>query len=133
MTRFKQTLLSILIITPIGFYSKFYHGPAASWVNDSLVGLFYEIFWCLVGFLFFPHSKPWKITTIVLTSTCLLEFLQLWHPLFLEMLRSHFIGATVLGTSFVWSDFPYYFFGSGLGWLWLRGIENRTAPMQGRW
>jgi len=61
-----------------------------------------------------------------LTSTCLLEFLQLWRPPFLEMLRSYFIGATVLGSSFAWFDFAYYFFGSAIGWLWLRWITNKT-------
>ena len=124
MNQRKQTLLSILIITPIGFYSKFYQGPAASWVNDSLGGLFYVIFWCLVAFLFLPKTKPWKIAAIVLTITCLLEFLQLWHPRFLELLRSYFIGATILGSSFAWSDFPYYVFGSGIGWLWLHWIKK---------
>jgi hypothetical protein len=38
------TLLSILIITPVGFYSKFYDGPAASLVNNYLGGTFYVIF-----------------------------------------------------------------------------------------
>ncbi len=124
--RFWWTLISILIITPIGFYSKFYQGPAAAWVNDSLGGMFYEIFWCLVAFLSFQQSKPWKIAALVLTITCLLEFLQLWHPAFLEVIRANFIGATILGTSFVWSDFPYYFLGSGIGWLWIKWIESRT-------
>ncbi len=125
-TWFVYTIISILIITPIGFYSKFYQGPAASWVNDSLGGSFYEIFWCLVAFLFFQKSKPWKIATIVLTITCLLEFLQLWHPPFLQAIRRNFIGVTIFGDSFTWSDFPYYFVGSGIGWVWLRWITNKT-------
>jgi hypothetical protein len=124
MNQRNQTILSILIITPIGFASKFYQGLAAAWVNNSLGGLFYEIFWCLVAFLFFPKCKPWKIAAIVLTITCLLEFLQLWHPPFLEFLRGNFIGVTILGSSFAWSDFPYYFLGSGIGWLWLHWIEK---------
>ncbi|NIO82881.1 MAG: DUF2809 domain-containing protein, partial [Candidatus Aminicenantes bacterium] len=96
------------------------------WVNDSLGGSFYEIFWCLVAFLFFQKSKPWKIATIVLTITCLLEFLQLWHPPFLQAIRRNFIGVTIFGDSFTWSDFPYYFVGSGIGWVWLRWITNKT-------
>ncbi len=135
MNQRNRTILSILIIIPIGFASKFYRGPAAAWVNDSLGGVFYVIFWCLVGYLFFPKSKPWKIAAIVLTITCLLECLQLWHPPFLEWLRSYFIGATILGTSFVWSDFPYYFLGSAIGWLWLRWIaanhcQNSKPPQE---
>jgi hypothetical protein len=52
--------------------------------------------------------------------TCALEFLQLWHPPLLESLRSNFIGRTILGSYFDWSDFTYYFAGSALGYLWLR-------------
>lgn len=129
MTSTKKTILSILIITPIGFASKFYRGPAAVWVNDSLGGTFYVMCWCLVAFLFFPKGKPGKIALTVLIITCLLEFMQLWHPPLLEWIRSYFIGATILGTSFVWSDFPYYFLGCGMGWLWLRRLAAK--PSQG--
>jgi hypothetical protein len=125
--RFCWTMASILIITPIGFYSKFYPGPAKEWVNDSLGGMFYVIFWCLVGFLLFSKTKPLKIALLVLMITCLLECLQLWHPPFLEVVRSTFIGATILGTSFVWTDFPYYIVGSGIGWLWTRWIKEQTT------
>ena len=124
----KLTLISIFIITPIGFYSKFYKGPAASWVNDFLGGAFYVIFWCLVFYFIFPKSKSWFIATIVLVVTCLLEFLQLWHPPLLEFIRSNFIGVTILGHSFNWSDFPYYFLGSAIGWLWLKCIHNLSCP-----
>jgi len=120
----KLTLLSILIITPIGFYSKFYHGPAAAWVNYSLGGLFYVIFWCLLLYFFIPKCSPKLIAILVLTITCILECLQLWHPPFLEMLRANFVGRTILGNSFHWSDFPYYFIGCGFGWLWLRKLQR---------
>jgi hypothetical protein len=118
------TLGSLLVIVPVGFYSKFYTGPAANWVNNSLSGVFYEIFWCLLIFLFGSEGKPWIIAASVLVATCLLEFLQLWHPPFLEFMRSYFIGRAVLGTSFAWSDFPYYFLGCGIGWLGLRRLQK---------
>lgn len=127
MKRQHWTIISILIITPIGFYSKFYQGPAASWVNNSLGGLFYEIFWCLVVFIFFPKAKPGKIGTIVLTITCLLEFLQLWHPPFLQAIRDNFIGVTIIGDCFSWSDFLYYLIGTGMGWLWILLINKHET------
>jgi hypothetical protein len=116
-----RTLISLLTIIPVGFYSKFYAGPAAHWVNNSLGGVFYEIFWCLFFFLFFYKSRPWFIGLTVLVLTSMLEFLQLYHPPFLEFFRGYFIGSTILGTTFAWSDFPYYFVGAGLGcfWIWL--------------
>jgi hypothetical protein len=130
------TLISLLIIVPVGFYSKFYRGPGANWVNNSLGGVFYEIFWCLITFLIADILKkpdPLKktgyyretvIAAIVLIITCMLEFLQLWHPPVLESLRSTFIGRTVLGTTFTWSDFPYYFLGTGIGWIWMRIVSS---------
>ena len=120
----KWTLVSLIIIVPIGFYSKFYRGPAAAWVNDSLGGVFYEIFWCLLILLFLPKVKPWIIALCVLVVTCILEFMQLWHPPFLEILRSNFMGRTLLGTTFTWTDFPYYFLGSGIGWLWIKHLQT---------
>jgi len=123
--RYLPAFLSLLLVVPLGFSSKFYRGPAAEWVNGSLGGVLYEIFWCLLIFLCFPRTKPLRIAGIVLAVTCLLEFLQLWHPPFLETLRSWFLGRTVLGTSFYWLDFPHYLAGSALGWLWLNYLRRK--------
>jgi hypothetical protein len=117
-------IISLLIITPIGFLSKFYRGPAHLWVNNSLCGVFYEIFWCLVLALFFRRIRPLMIALLVLIVTCSLEFLQLWHPPLLEWLRASFIGRTILGNSFSWSDFPYYFIGAFIGYIWIRRRSN---------
>jgi len=117
LCRNRRILFSLLIITPIGFYSKFYSGPFHYWVNNSLGGVFYEIFWCLILALCFKRLKPVHIAVIVLAGTCSLEFLQLWRPPFLIYLRSNFIGVTILGNVFTWSDFPYYFLGSLIGYF----------------
>jgi hypothetical protein len=119
-------ILSLMVITPLGFYSKFYHGPLQNWVNNSLGGLFYEIFWCLLLALIIRKLTAARIATVVLVCTCVLEFLQLWHPPFLECTRANFFGRTVLGNSFAWWDFPYYFAGSGIGYLWLRRFERNS-------
>ncbi len=120
------TIISLLIITPIGFYSKFYQGPAQHWINDSLGGVFYVIFWCLVAYLFFPRIAVMKIAVGVVMVTCLLECLQVWHPPFLEYLRGNFIGATILGSTFMWTDFPYYIVGGLLGWGWIWFLKLRV-------
>lgn len=119
------TLLLIILITPLGFYTKFYDGPASKWVSDSFGGLLYVVFWCLVVFFVFPKSKPFLVASVVFLATCLLEFLQLWRPPFLEFLRSFFIGRTILGSSFNWMDFPYYFGGSVIGYFILRAVRRR--------
>jgi len=117
-------MISLATVIPAGFYCKFYSGPAANWVRNSLSGVLYELFWCLLLFMLFEGIKPWVIAVSVLMATCLLEFLQLWHPPFLELIRSTFIGRTLLGTSFTWFDFPYYLAGCAIGWLWLRGLQH---------
>jgi len=111
------TLIALLIITPVGFFTKFYTGSGSSWVNNSLGGVFYEIFWCLIIFLIFAKLKPALIATVVFLITCALEFSQLWKPEFLEILRENFLVRTVIGNSFTWSDFPYYVIGSLIGFV----------------
>jgi hypothetical protein len=113
------TALSLLVITPAGFYTKFYGGPAFEWVNNSLGGLLYVVFWCLMVFLFFPRAKVWKIAAAVFIITCLLECLQLYNTRFLDYLRSFFIGQAILGNSFNPADFIYYAAGSITGYLWI--------------
>ena len=119
------TFLSLLVIVPVGLYTKFYQGPAADWVNNFLGGVFYEIFWCLLVFLIVPNARPWLIALAVLLVTCTLEFMQLWHPAALTYVRGYFLGAALLGTTFSWFDFPYYFVGSAIGWLWISSLQNK--------
>ena|ERR1051326_311914 len=127
MRRIALLLLSLVTAAALGYYTKrAYHGPAADWVHDSLGGVFYGIFWCLLLALALPRAKPAPIAACVLTATCILEFLQLWHPPFLEWLRGFFLGRTILGSYFDWLDFPYYFAGSAIGWLWLRALTPRS-------
>ncbi len=123
-------LLSILGITSLGFASKFYTGSYAKWFNNSLGGLLYEVFWCLVISFILIKTKPWKIALSVFIITCILELLQLWHPMFLEIIRSTFIGKTIIGTTFVSSDFIYYMIGSLSGWMLLKKIREITNSVQ---
>jgi hypothetical protein len=123
-TKQKWSLILLLLFTPIGFYTKIYSGPAEQWVNDSLGGLLYEIFWCLLFFFFFVKAKALVIATSVFIVTCFLELLQLWHPEFLEIIRRYFIGRALLGTSFNLYDFIYYFSGSGIGYLILTRLQK---------
>ncbi|HFE65443.1 MAG TPA: DUF2809 domain-containing protein [Caldithrix sp.] len=127
----KYIFFSLLIITPVGFLCKIYTGVFSGWVQNSLAGIFYEIFWCLVVFFFLPREK--SITTIaagVFLVTALLEILQLWQPPFLEQIRSHFLGRTLLGTTFSWWDFPHYLAGSLLGGWWLKRLVKNTEKVR---
>jgi len=120
-----QLILILTVLTPLGFYTKFYTGPLNNWVNNSLGGLLYLLFWCFVALFIFPKARAVTVAAGVFSITCLLEFLQLWHPQVLQAIRGTFIGKTVLGTSFVWSDFFYYIVGSLLGYFFIRILNKQ--------
>ena len=117
-------VIFLILIIPFGFYIKLYSGAGHEWMNNKLGGVLYEIFWCLVFYILLPKSKPAKIAIWVLIITCALEFVQLLDNSLLEIIRSDFIGQTIIGNSFTWSDFPYYFIGSVLGYLILKNLEK---------
>jgi hypothetical protein len=76
----KRILVSLLVITPLGFLFKMYAGPAQRWFNNYAAGVLYEVFWCLVLLLFWPRRECIsKIAAGVFVVTSLLEVLQLWH------------------------------------------------------
>ncbi len=121
----RWTLISIAIIIPVGLYGKFYRGPADCWVNNSLGGFFYVIFWSLAAFLLFSRTPAWKIALVIFTATCSLEFLQLWHPAFLGAIRGNFMGRALIGNSFSGTDFIYYVVGGLAGWCWIKLLKRK--------
>jgi hypothetical protein len=122
----------ILLITILGFGSKFYTGPGSLWVNNSLAGLFYETFWCLVVFMVKPGLSAFSIASWVFAVTSVLEVMQLWHPSFLQVIRSTFMGSALLGNSFNWLDFPYYLAGCILGIVLIKYLDHSAGKIKGR-
>ncbi len=120
----KYLTIALLVIVPAGFYTKFYSGQFEFTVHNYLGGFFYEIFWILLFVMLFPRAKASTVALTFFVATCGIEFLQLWHPPFLELLRSNFIGRTILGNSFTWYDFPWYLAGSLAGYLLAKGIKK---------
>lgn len=108
------------VVTPLGLATKFYAGPGAVWVATSAGGFFYVLFWVFAYLSIAPRSSPRAVALCVLGITCLLEVLQLWHPRFLEIIRSSFLGHALLGSTFAWSDFAYY------------GLAALAAPLLAR-
>ena len=124
----KWIIFSLCIVTPAGFLFKFYAGAGHKWFNDYGAGLLYEIFWCLVVFFFIPYRKYiTRIALWVLVITCILETLQLWHPPFLQLIRSTFLGSALIGTTFVWWDFPHYVLGCAIAWVLMKALADSTT------
>ncbi len=133
MTYFKpnfRLLVLIIFLVPLGFGIKSYHGYGFNWVNNSLSGLIYVIFWCLVVFFLFPRIAPFKIAGVVFGVTSLLEIMQLWQAPLLRALRRSFLGRTLLGTTFVWTDFIYYLIGCLIAWKLMTILQPKKTVKQ---
>ena len=123
-----QLLLVISILIPLGFYTKFYHGPAQSWVQNYGGDILYPMFWFFVLIFVRPNIFPAKAAIIVFVLSTTVEFTQLIsHPL-LNNIRLSFIGRTVIGTSFVPIDIFYYFTGCVLAFLIHGRLYNLRFP-----
>jgi hypothetical protein len=119
---------ALTVVAALGFGSKYYAGPAHLWFNDYGAGVLYEAFWCLVFFAIFPRKKNIApISGNVFAVTCALEFLQLWRPAFLRAARRTLPGQWLLGTTFVWWDFPHYALGCALGWALMAALIRRES------
>lgn len=113
----KIILLVLLII--VGVSTKFYHGVASVFVNNHLGGIIYVIFWILFFSLILPKQKAFKITLWVFMVTCVIEFTQLYHPLYLDKLREYFIFRALFGNSFNPFDILFYLVGAMIGYFLL--------------
>jgi len=117
-------LVSMSIIVPLGYVIRFAQAPTFPWLNDAIGSIAYEIFWVLLVAFLSPRTSLRAIAVGVCLTTCGVEWLQLWHPPFLEAARATLAGRLILGNNFNWFDFPPYFIGSGLGWLWARSAQR---------
>jgi len=120
-----EALALLVALIPAGFAMKLY---GSRFVADSLAGAAYELFWCLLAFVLFPSRRAAaRIAALVLLATGALEFVQLVDHPALEAIRRTFIGRTIIGNAFAWSDFPYYVLGCAIGWA----IMHSIAPKGG--
>ena len=89
-------------------------------------GIPYVLFWILLCHIFLTARRfILPICIGVVVFTCLLEVGQLWNPEPIATFRKTKFGAALLGTTFVWQDFPPYFIAGALGYFLLR-LMTRT-------
>ncbi len=128
------TLAALLVVTVLAFATKFYPGPGHSWVNHwGPASVAYETFFMLLVFLAVPRRPAiTPITVGVCATTCLLEFLQLWQPPWLQAVRGTFLGKALLGNAFSWWDLPAYPIGCLIGWFLLHWLASAGAARTDR-
>lgn len=114
----------LFLVALLGYWFRF-DAPITAGLRDGTGGAAYVIFFVVALAIITPASSAARIALIVVAVTCVLEFLQLWHPVWLEQIRRTLPGRALLGTTFDWTDFPPYFVGAVIGWALVR-LHQRT-------
>jgi hypothetical protein len=121
--------LAVLAVGVLGYWLRF-DAPAGPGIRDAGGGILYVVFWIVAGAAVKPDAPVSRLASLVFVITCTLEFLQLWHPAWLEAIRRTLPGRAVLGTTFEWTDFPPYAVGAIAGWGIVRLIRRRMSPLR---
>ena len=116
MKRRVPLCVALLVVTALGLGTSAYEGPERLWVRDHGSGILYVMFWILLVLTLRPDSSPGRVSIVVLVLTCLVEFSQLIDVKWLNDIRKTWLGASLLGIGFKWSDLPYYAIGAIVGW-----------------
>jgi glycopeptide antibiotics resistance protein len=117
-------LVNILAIVPLGYAIRFSH-ILPEYFHDAGGSIAYQILLMLLVLFIYPPANL-RLTAIWACGvSCAIELLQLYQPPWLQAIRATWAGRLILGTTFLWSDFPAYFVGSYLGWLWVRWLGKR--------
>lgn len=88
------------------------------------------LFWAPAFAIAKPRVSAFRLAGCVFLITCALEFLQAWHPAWLEAIRRTLPGRLILGTTFDWLDFPPYAVGGVLAWAAVRVLRPSAARIQ---
>jgi hypothetical protein len=128
---FQRRLVLFLVIVALmvtGYWLRFYAPIDPEW-RDRSGGAAYVIFWILAYAFIRPTASALPVALTVFLITCCLEFLQLWHPTWLEAIRRTWPGRLVLGTTFEWSDFSPYVVGALIGFAAMRAFAPGQNPL----
>ncbi len=113
-------LLFIALIIPLGLFIRKNKADFPSLIGefapDALWALM--LFW-IFGLVFFRFSAS-QLLVLTLVFTFLIEFSQFYKGEWLMEARQTFVGAMLLGHSFLWTDLICYTVGACVGW----GIEK---------
>jgi hypothetical protein len=104
-------LLIMLVITAFGLPARLIQDQLPTWYTLY----FGDYLWAMLLFFLFALTlrtmSTFKVALMTLLFTYLIEISQLFHPPWLEYLRSIKLIALVLGYGFLWSDIVAYTLG----------------------
>ena len=130
MSRNQRLIAFVLCLASVALcfsYAYFRH-VLPDWWRSHGGGIPYVLFFIFLAYTAFPRPVCiFRICAIVVLVTCGLEVLQLWKPEPLVAFRRTTFGAALLGSTFVWGDFPLYFIGGVIGYGVLRLVSQREV------
>lgn len=104
-------LLIMLVIIAFGLPARIVQDQLPAWY----VLYFGDYLWAMLLFFIFAvtlqNMSTFKVAMITLLFTYIIEISQLFHPQWLDHLRSIKLLALVLGYGFLWSDIAAYTLG----------------------
>lgn len=124
------SLVLLFILSAVGFWMwRCYRGWGQYWVKDYVSGIVYVMVLSVAMFTVLPSRKNTvRIPLIVFMLTCILEFLQLYKPPILQAFRATLIGQALIGTTFVWLQFPFYIAGAISSYFLLKFLFSAQKP-----
>ena len=110
-------LLIMIVITAFGLPARTIQDQLPRWY----VQYFGDYLWAMLLFFVFAlilrNMSTFKVAIVTLLFTYIIEISQLFHPQWLDYLRSVKLVALVLGFTFLWSDIAAYTLGIFTGAL----------------
>lgn len=108
-------LLMIFIVICLGLLSR----KLTAYIPDVIDLYLGDLLWALMVYLFISMLfASWPVRKNVLAGILfcfLIEFSQLYHSNWIDMIRNTTLGGLVLGYGFLWSDLSAYLLGIGCG------------------
>ncbi len=108
---------SALVTIPLGLGSRRFAAHLPSFVADYAGDALYATLMCSLLRFVCPRARSLWIGLGAFALSALVEVSQALHVGVLDAARATRLGRLVLGTTFVWSDFPCYAAGALLGVL----------------
>ena len=121
-------ILLLAAVIPLGYFLRF-TAWLPDFVRDASGGAMYVVAAALCFAIARPAASPAANALAAFAATSAVEFLQLWHPAWLEAIRGTLPGRLILGTTFSWGDFPPYAAGAIAAWAVLRSAKKPAPPL----
>jgi hypothetical protein len=108
-------LLMIFIVICLGLLSR----KMTDYIQDIIDLFLGDSLWALMVYLFirmlFKNLSTNKVVLTGILFCFIIEFSQLYHDDWIDMIRKTTLGGLILGYGFLWSDLAAYLVGIGFG------------------